>query len=64
MYRYLVGRHSNTSGFDNWYFPHVAKVDGIDISAIVIMSTSQSTTSMAPSTVDVDTIDDVWMDIP
>jgi hypothetical protein len=55
MYRYI--------GLDNQQFPIVLIIDGIDTStiAIVSMSVSQSITSMAPSTGDDDTIDDVPM---
>jgi hypothetical protein len=66
MYRYL-GRYIDTSGCDHQYFPIVLiLIDGIDTSniAIVSMSMSQPITSMAPSTGDDDTIDDVSMFIP
>jgi hypothetical protein len=60
MYRYL-GRYIDTSGFENRHFQIV-----IDTSttAIVSMSISQLITSMAPSTGDDDTIDDVSMADP
>jgi hypothetical protein len=51
-------------GLDNQHFPiGLIIIDGIDTSTIAIlsMSMSQSMTSMAPSTFDDDTIDDVWM---
>jgi hypothetical protein len=62
MYRYL-GRYIDTSGLDNQYFPIVLIIDGIDTSttSIVSMSMSQPITSMALSTGDDDTIDDVLM---
>jgi hypothetical protein len=62
LYRYL-GRYITTSGFDIWYLKNVLIINGINISTIVIMSMSMSqpSTSMAPSTGDNDTIDDVLM---
>jgi hypothetical protein len=65
MYRYL-GRFIDTSCLDNQYFSVVLIIDGIDTSpiAIVSMSMSQPITSMAPSTGDDDTIDDVSMADP
>jgi hypothetical protein len=65
MYRYL-GLYIDTSSFENQYFPIILIIDGIDINttATVSMSMSQRITSMAPSTGDDDTIDDVSMDDP
>jgi hypothetical protein len=62
MYRYL-GRLIDTPGFANRYFTIVLIIDGIDTTnlTIVSMSMSQPITSMAPSTNDDDTIDDVSM---
>jgi hypothetical protein len=62
MYRHL-GRYIDTSSFDNHDFPLVLIIDGIDTSttSIMSMSMSQPITSMAPSTGDDDTIDDVLM---
>jgi hypothetical protein len=61
-----LGRYIDTSGFDNQYSPIVLIVDGIDTSttAIVSMSMTQPTTSMAPSTSHDHTIDDVSMADP
>jgi hypothetical protein len=63
IYLYL-GRHINTSGFDKRPFKNVLIIDDIDIRTIVIMSMSQPSTSMAPSTGDDDTIDNVSMANP
>jgi hypothetical protein len=66
MYRYW-GRYISTLGFDNLYLlNNVLMIDGIDISTIVIMSMSmpQPSTSMAPSTGDDDTTDDLFMAYP
>jgi hypothetical protein len=58
IYRYI--------GLDNQQFQIVLIIDGIDTStiAIVSMSMSQPITSMAPSTGDDDTIDDISMADP
>jgi hypothetical protein len=58
MYRYL-GRHIDTSGFDNQCFLIILMIAGIDTSttAIVSMSMTQPIASMAPSTGDDDNID-------
>jgi hypothetical protein len=65
MYRYL-GRHIDTSGLNNQYFPIVLIIDGIDASttATVSMSMSQPITSMALSPGDDDGIDDASMADP